>query len=127
MTGNQIPEDVRRFIVTSIPSVPYLEALLLLRNPAIQDWNADLLAQRLYISKHQAEGLLDELYARGFLQKREPAKDFSYAPRDQHLKDIADKLDAAYRLDLIGITHLIHSNSSKKLQQFADAFKWRRD
>jgi uncharacterized membrane protein len=127
MTGNQIPEDVRRFIVTSIPSVPYLEALLLLRNTATQVWNADLLSQRLYISSHQAADLLEALCARGFLQRAESTKAFSYAPDDPHLRAAVDQLDAAYQVNLIGITHLIHSNSSKKLQQFADAFRWRRD
>lgn len=126
MMGEKIPDDVRRFIVTSIPSVPYLEALLLLRDPTLQVWNAELLAQRLYISDRQAEDLLDALHAGGFLDIQKSTRHFSYQPRDARLKDAADKLALAYQNDLIGITHLIHSNSNK-LQKFADAFKWRRD
>ena len=31
MVKSSIPEDLRRFVLTSIPSVPFLEALLLMR------------------------------------------------------------------------------------------------
>jgi hypothetical protein len=126
MTGTQIPDDVRRFIVTSIPSVPYLEALLLLRDPTIEVWNAELLAQRLYIQQGEAGNLLHVLHAKGFLRRQESTRLFSYQPRDQSLRDAVDKLALAYQSDLIGVTHLIHSDGSK-IQQFADAFKWRRD
>ena len=32
MSKTSVPDEVRRFILTSVPSVPYLEALLLLQN-----------------------------------------------------------------------------------------------
>jgi hypothetical protein len=42
-----IPEDLRRFVLTSIPSVPFLEALLLMRADPDHAWRRDTLAQRL--------------------------------------------------------------------------------
>lgn len=58
MAREPIPEDVRRFILTSIISVPYLEALLLLRNAPNQWWESATVAQRLYIVRLVAYGLI---------------------------------------------------------------------
>ena len=39
MDNAAIPEDIRRFVLTSIPSVPFLEALLLMRAAPEQPWS----------------------------------------------------------------------------------------
>jgi hypothetical protein len=128
MKGNSIPDDVRRFILTSVPSIPHLEGLLLLRDTGIYAWNADTLAQRLYIGARQAEDLIAALHSGGFLVPiKDSPGDYRYQPSHPSLGTIIDKLAQAYSEDLIGITNLVHSASSKKVQQFADAFKWRRD
>ena len=84
MDNPSIPEDLRRFVLTSIPSVPFLEALLLMRADPDRAWRRDTLARRLYVREKTAE-------------------------------------------DLVEVTHLIHSSLDRKAQQFADAFKWRKD
>jgi hypothetical protein len=128
MKGTSIPDDVRRFIVTSVPSIPHLEALLLLRNGAAAAWNADVLARRLYIGTRQAADLVEALHQGGFLTPIDDLPgNYRYQPMHPSLHDIVDKLAQAYQADLIEITNLVHSASSKKVQQFADAFKWRRD
>ena len=128
MKGNFIPDDVRRFIVTSVPSIPHLEALLLLRDTTIPAWNAEILAQRLYIGTRQAADLITALHNSGFLVPIDGSPgNYCYQPSHPSLRVIVDQLAQAYREDLIGITNLVHSASSKKVQQFADAFKWRRD
>lgn len=127
MAVDKIPDEVRRFVVTSIPSIPYLEALLLLYESIIEEWNAELLARRLYVTQRQAESLLESLQAAGFLTSNQRQKTFRYLPRDEFLQEAVIGLAAAYSSNLIEITHLIHSNTNKKSQQFADAFKWRRD
>ena len=50
MTMSELPVDVRRFVLTSIPSVPYLEALLLLRAEPQHAWTAGDLARRLKLA-----------------------------------------------------------------------------
>jgi hypothetical protein len=128
MKGTSIPDDVRRFIVTSVPSIPHLEGLLLLRDGTVPAWNADILARRLYIGTRQAADLIEALHHGGFLVPIEDASgNYRYEPSHPSLREIVDKLAQAYQADLIGITNLVHSASSKKVQQFADAFKWRRD
>jgi hypothetical protein len=128
MKGQLIPDDVRRFIVTSVPSIPHLEALLLLRDTSITAWSAEILAQRLYIGTRQAADLLNALHQGGFLAPIEGSPgQYRYQPSHPSLREIVEKLAQAYSEDLIGMTNLVHSVGGKKVQQFADAFKWRRD
>jgi hypothetical protein len=128
MTREPIPEDVRRFILTSITSVPYLEAMLLLRNAPNQSWDRTGVARRLYVSAKAAGELLSDLCAAGFLVVTEPETPlYRYHPRSDELREMIDQLAEAYAKNLIEVTNLIHSKTGKKEQQFADAFRWRKD
>ncbi|HSF32606.1 MAG TPA: hypothetical protein VLK82_19305 [Candidatus Tectomicrobia bacterium] len=127
MAREPIPEDVRRFILTSIASVPYLEALLLLRNASDQSWDSARVAQRLYISEKAATELLSELYAAGFVAATELETSYRYHPNSAELRQMIDQLAEIYAKNLVEVTNLIHSKIGKRAQQFADAFKWRKD
>lgn len=120
-----IPEDVRRFVLTSIPSVPFLEALLLLRADPALAWTPDALARRLYIGERVAHGLLDELCKGGMAGLGDTG--YAYAPRSPALREHIDRLAELYARQLVDVTVLIHSSLDRKAQQFADAFRWRKD
>jgi len=129
MNRSPIPEDLRRFILTSIPSVPYLEALLLLRADPGQRWTGEMLAGRLYTSERTAHGLLDELCRSG-LAAPCPAPEahlYCYAPSSDALRARVDGLADLYARHLVDVTHLIHSTLDRKAQLFADAFRLRKD
>jgi len=126
--ASSIADDVRRFVLTSIPSIPYLEAMLLLRNEEGSGWDNRVLAQRLYLSEKIAAGLLSDLQEAGILRAEGDAPTlYFYAPESEGLRDIIDRVAAAYSAHLVEITNLIHSTSARKAQHFADAFKWRKD
>lgn len=126
--GMTIADDIKRFILTSVPSVPYLEAMLLLRNETASPWDSARVAQRLYISDKAAAALLAELHEAGVIQADDdPPTAYRYAPTADALRDIIDQLAYAYATHLVEVTHLIHSRTGKKAQQFADAFIWRKD
>lgn len=128
-----IPEDLRRFVLTSVPSVPFLEALLLLRADPDQQWTGEMLASRLYISERTALALLDELcralMARpcASLDPANRAHAYCYAPSTELLRERIDLLAELYARHLVDITHLIHSTLDRKAQQFADAFRLRKE
>lgn len=129
MAPDPIPEEIRRFVLTSIPSVPHLEALLLLRADLSQPWRPDLLAARLYVSDKVAAGLLDDLYRAGMTAEIASVggpPSYRYEP-GENLRATIDALADLYARQLVEITHLIHSKLDRKAQQFADAFKWRKD
>jgi len=123
-----IPEDLRRFVLTSIPSVPFLEALLLLRADPAQEWHSDTLAQRLYVRERTASSLLEELCRAGMAAPcaNDPGC-YQYRPGSTQLDERIAALAELYAKQLVDVTHLIHSSLDRKAQQFADAFKLRKD
>ena len=127
MAEHTIPDDLRRFILTSIPSVPYLEAILLLQREAGGAWNAPQLARRLYLPEAQATQLLQTLEAAGVAAKDPAAQDaWRYRPAPD-LAAMLERLARHYSTDLFAVTTLIHSSLDKRAYQFADAFRWRKD
>ncbi len=120
-----IPPAIRRFVLTSIASVPHLEALLLLRTAAPQAWGPVQVAERLYIAETAASALLRDLCAANMLG--EQAGMFSYQPSTALLRETIDQLADLYPRNLVAITHLIHSRIDRQAQHFADAFRWRKD
>ncbi len=120
-----LPVNVRRFIIANIPSVPYLEALLLLHSEPNAPWSSRTLSQRLYISESRAQALLVELRDAHIVNAA--GDEFSYAPEPASLRDLFEELSLLYSKHLLEITHLIHSNLDRQAQQFADAFKLRKD
>ena len=120
-----IPPAIRRFVLTSIASVPHLEALLLLRAASPESWPTAKVAERLYIGEAAAHALLHELCDAGMLAAQ--AGLFSYRPANEALGQTIDQLAELYARNLVAITHLIHSRIDRQAQQFADAFRWRKD
>lgn len=131
VSDQPIPEDIQRFILMNIESVAKIEALLLMRSQPEQAWDAELLARRLYIAPRDTEQILADLSELGLCQARdEQGGYFSYQPASPELKGLIDRLAEAYSRYLIPITNLIHQRSAPKrsaAQQFADAFKLRKD
>ncbi len=123
-----IPNEVREFIIDKIDSVAELEGLLLLsRNPETA-WSVEALAQRLYTSPQQTEEVVSHLHSLGFLGVKEgdtPA--YNYQPLSPKLAELVDRIADAYSKYLIPVTNLIHSKPQSRVQQFADAFKLRKE
>lgn len=126
MNKGEVPADVRRFILTSIPSVPYLEAVLLLRAEPDHPWDASRLARRLYVPDRTAADLLDMLTAAGVATGEEGVPSVRYAPGPD-LGLLIERVADAYASDLVAVTDLIHSRIDKRAQQFADAFRFRKE
>lgn len=121
----EISDELRRFLLT-IPSIPYLEAMLLLRSNA-GPWDAETVARRLYLAVEQALPLLQGLASAGICRVAPDAPGrYIYAP-PHDLAVLVDSLAALYARDLIGVTNFIHAQSGQRIQQFADAFKLRKE
>lgn len=120
-----IAEDVRRFILTSMASVPHLEALLLIRRESAEEWDETRLARRLYVPEKNARALLADLSEAGFIVAvRDGEAVFAYRPATLEQVRMLDEVADAYARDLIEVTNLIHGRSALL---FADAFRIRRD
>jgi DNA-binding MarR family transcriptional regulator len=127
MPGELISADLQQFILKSIDSIAQLEALLLLAAGPNERWTVAVIAARLYISEPEATGLLDRLVAEGLIAlEGEPAA-FRYQPASAELDARVKALAEAYRTHLVPVTNLIHAKPRTRVQEFADAFKLRKD
>lgn len=125
MAQDVVPKEVRDFIDKHIDSVSQLEALLLLRrNPELK-WDAPGTANRLYISEQEAAAVLAKLSAEGLLVAEEGGR-YRFGCRTAESHELVDRLAGLYARHLIPVTKLIHSKPDR-IQQFADAFKLRRE
>ena len=123
-----LPDDVRRFVLAHIASVPHLEALLLLRGEPGRSWDVAAAARRLFLPERRTRRLLEDLAGSGFLERVEggPAS-YRFKPGSGEIEVLVRRVADAYARSLIQITHLIHSRGEHRAQLFADAFKWRKD
>jgi hypothetical protein len=124
MNAATIPGDVRRFLLATIPTVPHLEALLLLRGRP-EEWPLAQLASRLYVDAPNATLLLDDLIASGLVAAGDGG--YRYAPADADVASTVDALATLYARQMVMVAELIHSSSDRKAHRFADAFRLRKD
>ena len=123
-----IPNDVGQFIIVSIDSIAQLEALLLLRGSPNEEWSAHRVAKRLYISEEETAHLLARLRLEGLIAlNNDKPPLYRYAPESDSLALIVDRLAETYSKHLVPVTNLVHSKPRSRVQEFADAFKLRKD
>lgn len=128
MNVTPIPDDIRRYLIQCVPSVPYIEAVLLMRGGRQVAWQPALLSQRLYLREEEVVRLLARLQADGLVaaQASEPLR-YQYAPASVELEQLWDRLAVVYSHSLIEVSTLIHTKSASKAKMLADAFRWRKD
>ncbi len=103
----EISADLRSFVLT-LPSIPFLEALLLLHGAPGTIWTAEAIAQRLYLqSVARADAIVRELAARGFCACTADGM-LIYRPADDALHALIAELAREYQGRLIEITQLVH-------------------
>jgi len=124
MSAGPIPETLRRFILTSVPSVPFVEALLIFREASPAVITVGTLASRLYVDLPRAAEIVEQLNAARIVERH--GDGHRYAPAED-LGGILDELSAHYRANLVEIAGLIHSSTGRMAHRFADAFKWRKE
>lgn len=125
MAVSDIPDDVRRFVLGTMTSVPHLEALLLLHAQPGQCWSPVDLARRLYVDETSVANLLVDL--RDAQLVRDTDEGWCFRPADAHLAATVGQLASVYSRQVVAITELIHSSSDRKAQRFADAFRLRKE
>ncbi|HEV8723669.1 MAG TPA: hypothetical protein VGW77_23875 [Candidatus Binatia bacterium] len=128
MTREFIPDDIAEFIIEKIDSVAQLEALLLLRSSAEEKWSVRALSERLYINEKETADVLTHLQMHGFaIDKTGQPPLYQYQPASVELQQKVDRVAEIYSKHLLPVTNLIHSKPKTRVQEFADAFKFRKD
>lgn len=119
-----IPDHVSRFIFLAVPSVPYLEAVLLFRRHAHASLSTSEMAARLYLPEATAWDLIRQLVEARVIEGADGG--WRYTP-EPPLAAIIDDIAHAYAENLVGVAKLIHAKSDRRAAQFADAFRIRKD
>jgi hypothetical protein len=115
-----IPDDIRRFILGSIESVPALEALLLMHRDPEREWTASNLAAALYMEPPRIGSILADLVVRGLCRRRDDGEArYSALPSTSELARRLDQLADVYAHHLIAVTNLIHSRPRTNARSFA--------
>ena len=127
MVDDLIPAEVQQFILKSIDSIAQLEALLLLRGQPQEIWSISAVAQRLYITEQETSILLARLHAEGLIAVKEGEPKYQYQPSSVELGEMVKRMAEIYAKHLVPVTKLIHSKPRTRIQEFADAFKLRKD
>lgn len=121
-----IPDRVRRFLLTSIPSVPHLEALMLLWREQERAFTVDEIASRLYVSSGVASALSEELALADLLTSEGDGARYRARTQPPALRALLDELDHTYARQVRAVAELIHNNLGRKAGSFANAFYWRK-
>ena len=121
-------EQIDRFIVDEIDSVPQLEALLLIWNRRPRTWTSADLSRELYVSPDFAQGILRYLAQHHFIAEvEEKTGCYTLQLRSEETEDLLSALDKVYRRELVRISNLIHEKTSRALRDFASAFRFKKE
>jgi hypothetical protein len=116
---DELDEEVRRFILSAIDTVPHMEALLILHRDPVRCWTAEEMAERLYLDDGTTREILEELKQRG-LALDGP---HGYGAAAGH-RPIVGRLEEAHRRQLRAVTRLIHGRAPRSVLEFARAFRF---
>ena len=120
-------EDVLRFIMNRIDSVPELEALLLLWEQRPAALTVNQLASRLYVPRGVGAALIRVLERRKFIMRIAGGSAYAYDSTWEPDSDFMSRVAETYRRHLIRVTRMIHSKASTAVLEFARAFEPRKD
>jgi hypothetical protein len=120
--------DAYEFMQRNIDSVPHLEALILFWNSRPVAWTCEEMASRLYIPFDKVAGLLRDLVRLQVVAETAttPSK-FSYYSRSKEQDEMMQRVDEAYRRDLVRISTMLHEKAPPAVRDFARAFRFRRE
>lgn len=127
MTEPVIPPHVLQFIAEQIDTVPQLECLLLLHQHDSQDWLADHVAARIYISRESAHAILQTLERRRLVVSEGDPPRYRFSPTEMASRELVAEVAGAYQRHLVPIATFIHSKASASVREFARAFELKKD
>lgn len=125
MSNEPVPEDVREFILRYISSIAQLEALLLLWRDPNASWHVAAMAKRLYIGERETADVLAQMNADGLAAVSGGVYRFN-AECTEDQQQLVGRLAGVYSKQLISVTNIIHAKP-RRIREFADAFKIRKD
>lgn len=120
-------EQVIRFVLNEIETVPHLEALLLIWKNRPARWSLENLRERLFVNANALNDIVHDLERRGLIRVENENEQYWYEPGSVEKDALIQAVDETYRRDLVRISNLIHSKASTPVREFARAFKFTKE
>ena len=126
---NVSEEEVYRFILNQIDSVPQMEALLLVWESRPKKWPESEIAERLYVGADAVRNIMQELVRRRLLavDTQQSARQYFYESKSEDLDGLIEAVAATYRHELVRVSTFIHTKTSSAVRDFAKAFKFTKE
>jgi hypothetical protein len=105
-----IPEELRRFVLASFPTVPHVEILLLLWREPVLPWSVRDIARRVFVPELRAAEIAEELSRDGLLVGSGDPRRYSCRREPAHVAALIDELERAYSRRVREIATLIHEH-----------------
>ena len=122
-----LPEDVRRLIAASLPSVERLEILLLLNDDRQRTWTVEELQAQIRSSRESIQQNVSALVAASLATAE------GTTPTHMRFRASADPLQATveslaqlYRMRRVSVIEAIYADRRSDVQSFSDAFHLRK-
>ena len=122
-----LSREIRSFISLYLDSVSALEILLLLRTNREREWTIDQISTELRSSSAGIEARALMLVKKGLLKTGTSSSVYQYRPRLEELDLIVLDLAQLYPKNKNRIIEQIYSPKKTAVQEFADAFKLKRE
>jgi hypothetical protein len=121
-------KELEKFIAEEIQSLEQLEILLLLSGNPHKWWTAQGTYDVIKSNPSSVEARLEEMTARGVLRKAtENEVRYQFAPEDPALWNVVNELRDAYKERSVKVVQAIYSKPPDAVQEFARAFRVRKD
>jgi len=121
-------EEVYRFILNQIDSVPQMEALLLLWENRPKQWSENEIAARLYVGVDVVRNIMQELLRRRLVAtSMDSPKLFWYETKPGDGDRLIEAVAGTYGHNLVRVSTLIHTKASSAVRDFAQAFKFKKE
>jgi hypothetical protein len=121
-------EEVFRFILHQMETVPHLEALLLLWRKRPKGFTGTELSAQLFVDAGAVNGIVKDLQRRELIAAAPGVSgEYRYEAKSPYTDALMQALSDMYSRELIKISKLIHSKTPSAAHDFARAFKFTKD
>jgi hypothetical protein len=123
---DELPDDLIDFLQTAIGSIWALELMLTLRREPQKAWTVPALTAELRASEPLVADIVRRFESAGLATAAGPGA-WAWHPASPRLATLADAAAAAYARTPLATTRVIADARTRRIRQFADAFRLRPD
>lgn len=127
MVSENLPEEILKFLESSIDSVEQLRVLLLLHSDPEREWSTAEITKELRSADSSIEQRLNALYDREVLVRLlEPGR-HKFTPSSEEIRKNIQQLEQVNQSKPYRVIDAIYSRRANALDAFVDAFKFKGD